>query len=290
MINIQEFIAKSPFSKKMVVDELLFTEFSCPVDEEKSNIWWHNNFFAHVLTGETILRTPKREYLLKAGDSAFAKKGSVITHNNLHEEFCELLVFVPDDFIRTVAQKYKVAWAGNPGSATGDTVIPLMSDTVLATYFQSLLTHFLQETPPPSPLLKLKFEELLLNILSNNSQQQLSHYFSELCRSSKPSIREIMELNFFSTLSLNEFARLCARSLSAFKREFGQLYNTTPGKWLIEKRLEYSHYLLETTDLSLDDVCFESGFANRSHFIRVFKEKYKISPGKMRMTNPTLQN
>jgi AraC-like DNA-binding protein len=274
----------------MVVDELLFTEFNCPMDEEKSNIWWHNNFFVHVLTGETVLRTPKREYLLKTGDSAFAKKGSVITHNNLQEEFCELLVFVPDDFIKTVVQKYNVSMSGYRHDAMSDTVIPLTSDKVLVSYFQSLLTHFLPEAPPPGPLLKLKFEELLLNILSNKGYEELKGYFSELCRSSRTSIREIMELNFFSTLSLNEFARLCARSLSAFKREFEQLYRTTPGKWLLERRLEYGHYLLETTDLNLDDICFESGFTNRSHFIRAFKKRYGSSPGKMKVRQHTPQN
>ena len=169
MINMQEFIEKSPFAKKISVDELLFAEFKCPLDEKKSNIWWHNNFFAHVLTGETVLKTPKGEYVLKSGDSAFAKKGSVITHSNIHENFCELLVFVPDNFIKTVAQKYQVSFPESV-SDHADTVIRLTSDEVLLSYFQSLLTHFLQTTPPASSLLKLKFEELLLNILSNNSQ------------------------------------------------------------------------------------------------------------------------
>ena len=289
MINMQEFIEKSPFAKKISVDELLFAEFKCPRDVEKANVWWHNNFFAHVLTGETVLKTPKGEYILKSGDSAFAKKGSIITFDTNHEEdFCELLVFVPDNFIKAVAQKYQVSLPES-GFDDADTVIPLPSDEVLVTYFQSLLTHFRQATPPASSLLKLKFEELLLNILSNNNQKQVNFYFSELCRTSKPSIREIMELNFFSNLSMNEFARLCARSLSAFKREFTQIYNATPGKWLLEKRLEYSYYLLETTDQSVDDICMDSGFENLTHFIRVFKTKYGLSPGKMRMGKPSLQ-
>jgi len=288
MINMQEFIEKSPFAKKISVDDLLFAEFKCPREVEKSNVWWHNNFFAHVLIGETVLKTPRGEYVLKSGDSAFAKKGSIITYNNLHEDFCQLLVFVPDNFIKTVAQKYQVSLPES-GSDHADTVIPLPSDDVLVTYFQSLLTHFLQTTPPSSSLLKLKFEELLLNILSNNSQKQLNFYFSELCRTAKPSIREVMELNFFSNLSLDEFARLCTRSLSAFKREFTQIYNATPGKWLLEKRLEYSYYLLETTDQSLDDICMDSGFENRTHFIRVFKNKYGVPPGKLRMDKPSLQ-
>jgi AraC-like DNA-binding protein len=289
MINIQEFIEKSPFAKKISVDDLLFAEFKCPMDEKKSNIWWHNNFFAHVLTGETVLKTPRGEYVLRSGDSAFAKKGSIITYNHVQENFCELLVFVPDEFIKTVAQKYKVSLSADPASDYADTIIPLSSDGVLVTYFQSLLTHFLQTTPPASSLLKLKFEELLLSILSGNSQTQLNCYFSELCRTVKPSIREIMELNFFNNLSLHEFARLCARSLSAFKREFTQIYSSTPGKWLLEKRLEYSCYLLETTDQSVDDICMDSGFENRTHFIRVFKNRYGVPPGKMRMGKPSLQ-
>ena len=289
MINMQEFIEKSPFAKKISVDDLLFAEFKCPLDEKKSNIWWHNNFFAHVLTGETVLKTPKGEYVLKPGDSAFAKKGSIITHSNVHENFCELLVFVPDNFIKSVAQKYQVSLPSESLYDHDDTVIRLTSDDVLRTYFQSLLTHFVQATPPASSLLKLKFEELLLNILSNNSQGQLQGYFSELCKTSQPSIREIMELNFFSNLTLNEFARLCARSLSTFKREFTEIYNASPGKWLMEKRLEYSNYLLQTTDQSVEDICMESGFENQTHFIRVFKNKYGVSPGKMKMGKPSLQ-
>ena len=62
---------------------------------------------------------------LKSGDSAFAKKGSIITHNNIHENFCELLVFVPDNFIKTVAQKYQVSLPES-GSDHADTVIRLL--------------------------------------------------------------------------------------------------------------------------------------------------------------------
>jgi AraC-like DNA-binding protein len=199
-----------------------------------------------------------------------------------------LLVFVPDEFIKTVAQKYKVPLRPEELNAQTDTVIRLDTDDVLKSYFESLLIHLLQTTPPAGSLLKLKFEELLLNILCGKKQALLKNYLSEICRSAKPSIREIMELNFFSNLSLDEFARLCARSLSSFKKEFHQVYSTTPGKWLAEKRLEYSYYLLETTDLTLDEICMESGFENQSHFNRVFKNRYGVSPGKIKVKKDIL--
>lgn len=280
---MQDFVAGSPYARKLAVDELLFAEFKCPMDEKTASIWWHNNFFAHVLSGETVMKTPKGEYRLKAGDSAFAKKGSVLTYNHVHEDFCELLIFVPDEFIRTVVRKYKTPLTAVADSRQIDTVIPLATDEVLESYFRSLFSHFRMQAPPAGTLLRLKFEELLLDIFSSNRHNELKCYFSEVCRSSKPSIRAIMEANFFSRLPLEEFARLCARSLSAFKKEFKHIYNTTPGKWLLEKRLEYSHYLLETTDLNIDQICTESGFENQTHFIRVFKNRYGQSPGRLKM-------
>src|SRR5687767_289966 len=108
MINLQDFIGNSGLFKKFAVDDLLFAEFKCPHDDSKTNVWWHNNFFAYILAGETVMKTPQGDYHIKSGDCVFAKKGSIITYGDSHEEFCELLVFVPDNFIRSVSQKHKI--------------------------------------------------------------------------------------------------------------------------------------------------------------------------------------
>lgn len=289
MNNMQDFIAKNPFVRKVKVDDLLFAEFKCPSDGTPSGVWWHDNFFAHILTGELMVKTPRGEYLLKAGDSAFAKKGSVIGRTYVHEDFCELLVFMPDDFIKTVIKKYNLPLDTTSSGGSIDTMIKLSNDAVLTTYFQSLFTHFHQSSFPSGALLKLKFEELLLNIVGGKNYHLLKYYFAEISQLTHPSIKEIMETNFFSNLSIGEFARLCARSLSSFKKEFSALYNTTPGKWLLQKRLEYSRFLLETTGHSVDEICMESGFENCSHFNRVFKDKYGCSPARYRSQKRSLE-
>jgi AraC-like DNA-binding protein len=288
MINVPDFIKNTDLYKKFHVDELLFVEFKCPADDSTSGLWWDNNFFAFVLGGETLMKTPQSEVVLKQGDCFFARKGSVLTLSQTQEDFCELLIFVPDDFIKSVVHKYKIPLSNAPGTNQPDTIIPLKMDEVLSIYFQSLLSYFSLEEPPPPTLLKLKFEELIVHIVSSEHYRPLKYYFDELSARAKPSIREMMEANFFNRLSLNEFARLCTRSLSGFKREFMELYHTTPGKWLMEKRLEYGRYLVETTGLTIDEVCVESGFENRSHFIRVFKNKYGLTPGKY-LTQKNLQ-
>src|SRR5687768_11566298 len=102
MINLRDFIGNSELFKKFEVDDLLFAEFKCPHDQSKASVWWHNNFFAYVLAGETVMKTPQGEYTIKSGDCVFAKKGSIITYGESQDEFCELVVFVPDNFIRSV--------------------------------------------------------------------------------------------------------------------------------------------------------------------------------------------
>ena len=84
--------------------------------------------------------------------------------------------------------------------------------------------------------------------------------------------------NFLYNLKIEEFAKISGRSLSSFKRDFQNIYNTTPSKWIKSKRLEYAKQLLVESDLNINQICYDSGFINSSHFIKSFKKKYQVSP------------
>jgi AraC-like DNA-binding protein len=79
-------------------------------------------------------------------------------------------------------------------------------------------------------------------------------------------------------MKLQEFAYLSGRSTTAFKKDFTNTFHCTPGKWLLKRRLEHAKYLLEVTDKNINELVFESGFENASHFIRVFREAYGVAP------------
>lgn len=286
MVNAQDFIEKSNLFRKLIVDELLFAEIKCPVDDDESSgdLWWHHHFFAYAMAGEMVLKTLKGEYIFKAGDCIFAKKGSIISaRHRIQADFCELRVFVPDGFIKSVVQKYKLTLPNPKNPKDTDTILPLITDNVLDAYFHSLLPHFDRTGQHSKILLKLKFEELLIHVLSTHRHHNLQCFCGEICKSSYSSIRDIMEANFIKNLSIEEFARLCGRSLSAFKVEFKEIYHATPGRWLRNKRLEYGRYLLETTDKQINEISDMSGFENTSHFIRVFKNKYGLPPGRFKL-------
>ena len=155
-----------------------------------------NNFFAFILTGESVVKTPHEAYPINAEEAVFVKKGSILIESEYQEDFCELLVFVPDDFIRSVMLKYGISQVSASDNIHMDTVFPFGQDNVLRAYFHSLLAYFNETVPPANLLLKLKFEELVVQILTNEKYFALRCYFSSLCNSSLPGIRDIMEENF----------------------------------------------------------------------------------------------
>lgn len=48
------------------------------------------------------------------------------------------------------------------------------------------------------------------------------------------------------------------------------------------KRLELAKSFLEAGERNISEVAFNSGFENLSHFSRIFKEKYGVSPQKFK--------
>jgi len=159
-----------------------------------------------------------------------------------------------------------------------DSVVPLELPPVLAVYFQSVFTYFGSKEKPPVPLLELKFRELILNIITSGCNESLTSYFLSLCEENKHSLREIMERNFIYNMKLEDFAQLTGRSLSKFKRDFIAVFKTTPARWLMNKKLDYAKHLLETTDKNINELSYDSGFENVSHFIRIFKKVFRVTP------------
>lgn len=99
-----------------------------------------------------------------------------------------------------------------------------------------------------------------------------------LCEKNKACMKEVMERNCIYNIKLEEFAKLTGRSLASFKRDFTAIYKTTPGRWLMQKKLEHAKQLLTVTDKNITQISFDAGFENSSHFIRLFKQFYRITP------------
>ena len=290
MINLYEDIRSKNHYNKFEIGGLLFAEYKCPLEEKFVGIWTHTDYLVHVVSGKKTWHTTEGSFTAEAGQSLYFKKGAAIVEQFFNEEFCLLLFFVPDDFIRSVVKEYAAEMKDQFDKNKSDqSTIRVNEDGALNVFYHSMLAYFTGVNQPSEALLKLKLKELILSILVSRNNSALSKYFYKVAAQESPMISEIMESNFRYNLSLENFAELCHKSLSTFKREFQKQYNETPGRWLLNKRLEYSAVLMRNNHMNISQIVFESGFEDLSHFSRAFKSKFGISPTQFR-TQTLVQN
>jgi AraC family transcriptional regulator len=92
----------------------------------------------------------------------------------------------------------------------------------------------------------------------------------------------MMRSHLDEAVPLAELARACKLSPSHFARAFRQTTGQPPHRWLMEQRIEKAKQLLVDTPLSLAQIAQRCGFADQSHFTRVFAQLVQSSPGQWR--------
>ena len=124
-----------------------------------------------------------------------------------------------------------------------------------------------------------EIEEFVTGIRPNKSEFESG---KSITKKTGIDLETVMSINFLYNLKVEEFAKLCGRSLSAFKRDFKDTFNTTPSRWIKYRRLEHAKTLLIESNLNINQICYDCGFINSSHFIKSFKEKYSLPPHQYR--------
>lgn len=283
MINLYESILQHPnYYRQFNCNNSLITVFSCPVEarlmkNKFSSLWSQYNYLFYVVEGRKIWHTTEGSYDINTGDCIFVKKGAFVLEQFFDVGFCLVLFFITDDFIcQTLGKKFTF-----PVKQTGiRQVIALKASETLACFFISMASYFSETKEPGQLLLELKFKELILTIADNTGNGELLSYFCSLLNEPvKVALERIMNENYCYNLKIEQFAALSNRSISAFKRDFEAIFKTTPGKWLLEKRLLHAQALLYNhSKKAINDISFDSGFESLAHFSRSFKQRFGLSP------------
>lgn len=280
MINTYDFqVAHPDHFKQYSVKDLLFLYYKCPQQEKKVNLYTHYNKIIYVLNGKKSIHHRGKSWVLME-DTAFLIRKTAYNQERFYEAEWEVLCFyLPDNYLQQVFKEYKSQFhfKGIP-TPPSDMLIEINVNETTRAFFYSIVPYFTQQVPPSDSLLELKFRELIFNLLSNPTNSNLLAYVNSLSDCHKPLLQEVMEANYTFNLSLTEYSRIAQRSLASFKRDFKRYFDTTPGRWLIQKRLEYAHRLLNMSEKNVNEIAYESGFENVTHFSRVFKEKFGLSP------------
>lgn len=93
---------------------------------------------------------------------------------------------------------------------------------------------------------------------------------------------ELMAGSLVNGPALTDVARECGLSSRHFARAFRQSTGIPPHRWLMKHRVEQAKALLRTRALPLADIALRCGFADQSHFTRVFSREAGVGPGEWR--------
>ena len=88
--------------------------------------------------------------------------------------------------------------------------------------------------------------------------------------------------HYAEKLSVQEAARLCGLSSSAFMKLFKEVSGTTFVDYLTHVRLSRAHALLRESNSTIAEIASAVGFADQSYFDRRFKEYFGQTPRELR--------
>ena len=93
---------------------------------------------------------------------------------------------------------------------------------------------------------------------------------------------EFIEKNYANPLTLGALSASVSMSPKYFCRFFSEMTHQTPMDYLNRQRVEQACLQLSTTDDSITEIAYRTGFNDLSYFIRTFRKYMNTTPGKYR--------
>jgi AraC-like DNA-binding protein len=94
--------------------------------------------------------------------------------------------------------------------------------------------------------------------------------------------KEMLLADLSGNVTLPDLALACRLSCSHFSQAFRQTVGCPPHQWLLAQRVERSKEMMLNTEQSLSEIALATGFADQSHFTRVFSRLVSTSPAAWR--------
>lgn len=94
--------------------------------------------------------------------------------------------------------------------------------------------------------------------------------------------KEYLLSNYNQNISLEDLANHACLSVNHLLRTFKQAFHQSPHQFLMQTRLQRAKLLLKSTNYPINEIVNLVGFECPSSFIRLFKNRYEITPLKFR--------
>lgn len=259
-----------------VVESCLHEEFA------KGNMLVGEHLLLFVLNGRYLLKFGKQRFQIERGEGVLIQRTHFVEYEkfgfiNNDKPFESLMFFLTDKLIKDFLKIYR---SDAKTDLKQEPISRIAFNPQIQSFLQSVLDSFSADFSSNSTFLQNKLFELLFNLSSVNPS--LINNLVQFTENRPIDIPKVMNENFQQNLTIEEFAYKSGRSLASFKRDFQKIFNTSPHKWLVEKRLTLAKQLLENSNIKIADAAYDVGFESPAHFSRLFRQQYGYSPSELK--------
>ena len=247
----------------------------------KTKIQLNANLISFLFEGSKELYHEDYSRTITDNEFVLAKSGNCLMSEKLsnNQKYVSLLFFFNDDFINNFKRKYELFSNVSNAKQPEEKKFKVMPyDAFIKNFVISVRQLLDSDTTINEDFLKLKLEEILFYLVQKEGIEILNFFETSTIQKHHIRLKNTVENNIFSKLTLEELAFLSHMSLSTFKREFSKLYGMSPSKWIQEQRLEKSAQMLLIEKERPIDVYATIGYESLSSFTQSFKHKFGITP------------
>lgn len=237
------------------------------------------HLLSYQVAGTLLTHDGQQELLSQPGDLRLSTRNRLVKFTKqppAHGEYQSLSIAFDQETLRHFSRAHGYRAEKQP---PGPALVALPNNALITSYLNSLQPYEQLAQAGNEALLTLKMQEALLLLLSANPA--LKNVLFDFTEPGKIDLAAFMEQNFRFNVAVSRFAYLTGRSLATFKRDFERLFQLSPSRWLLRRRLQEAHYLLTAQGKAPSEVYLEVGFEDLSHFSFAFKKAYGLAPSRL---------
>jgi AraC-like DNA-binding protein len=279
MIRVPSLIHAGEF-QSLKIQDMTFVAYRNQDPPLKNEVFFEEHAVIFVLEGEKKFVSATQTIHVRKGNIVFIRRGYYLMQETIDTNYRSLVFFFNEKLLKEfVGQHLELFENTALRNEENSTLLVFEITESLNKFTESIFPYFNLKTQYLNHFLRLKLQELLLHILEIDTSEQFKSILFSLYKGEKVDLEYLMQSYYLKLLSLDELSRLSGRSLSAFKRDFQEKFDTSPAHWIKNKRLEYAGLQLENTHKNVSEISMEIGYESVSHFIKAFKEKFGKTPG-----------
>lgn len=239
--------------------------------------------FMFLLQGNFVVRTPIQAFTVSQSEGLLSRCGDTLYEDTRGAKTAG------DEVIEAIGVYFHPALLSQlfqndslPKKTSFSPTIKI--DHLLERYKESLLYYMQHPEIFDREMQLLKVKELLLILLRFTDAPTVHDFISALFSPQEFDLRQVVEENLFTNLSIAELAYLCSMSLATFKRRFKEVFSDSPADYIKQRKMEKAAKMLINSNTRITELAYDCGFESISTFNRLFKKQFGQSPSDFRMS------